>query len=288
MVYRIENKLLRVCADTHGAQLMSILGADGTEYLWQGNPAYWKGRAPNIFPYVGRLTGGRFTYRGESFSLPVHGFAPTSEFALESRSGGSMVFRLESDERTREMYPFHFVYFISYSLDGCVLRIENRVENRGGETMYFGLGGHPGINVPLASGERFEDYFLELPPCSPRRVELTDDCFVTGRDEPFETENGRIELRHELFDRDAIILRGVSGPVTLRGGLCGHGVTLSAPDFPLLGFWQPKTDAPFICLEPWSSLPSRSGVVEELENQPDLTALPSGETYRAGWSLEIF
>ena len=44
---------------------MSITAADGTEYLWNGDPAYWTGRAPNLFPYVGRLTNDRYAYGGE-------------------------------------------------------------------------------------------------------------------------------------------------------------------------------------------------------------------------------
>ena len=28
--------------------------------------------------------------------------------------------------------------------------------------MYFGLGGHPGFNVPLEAGLSFEDYCLEF------------------------------------------------------------------------------------------------------------------------------
>ena len=32
--------------------------------MWNGDPAYWKGRAPNLFPYVGRLTNDCYTYGG--------------------------------------------------------------------------------------------------------------------------------------------------------------------------------------------------------------------------------
>ncbi len=117
MLCQIENGSLRVCADTRGAQLMSIRSSGGTEYLWQGDGAYWKNRAPNIFPYVARLTGGRYTYRGKSYSMPRHGFAPASEFSCEC-GGEAMTFRLDSGESTLEMYPFRFSYFIAYRLDG--------------------------------------------------------------------------------------------------------------------------------------------------------------------------
>ena len=60
MRHTIKNARLTVVAEEDGAQLRSILGADGTEYLWQGDPKYWSDRALNIFPYVARLTDGSY------------------------------------------------------------------------------------------------------------------------------------------------------------------------------------------------------------------------------------
>jgi hypothetical protein len=52
MLHTIQNKFLTVTVSELGAELQSILGADGTEYLWQGNPAYWKSRSPMTKPAV--------------------------------------------------------------------------------------------------------------------------------------------------------------------------------------------------------------------------------------------
>lgn len=41
MLQAIQNEFLSVAVSEQGAELQSILGADGIEYLWQGNPAYW-------------------------------------------------------------------------------------------------------------------------------------------------------------------------------------------------------------------------------------------------------
>ncbi|MBE6766508.1 MAG: aldose 1-epimerase family protein, partial [Ruminococcaceae bacterium] len=57
MLITIKNDKIEVAIDTMGAQLMSIK-SDGCEYLWQGDPAYWSNRAPNLFPYIARLTEG--------------------------------------------------------------------------------------------------------------------------------------------------------------------------------------------------------------------------------------
>lgn len=286
MLYHIENDFLHISISDRGAELMNIRSADGTEYLWQGDPTYWSDRALNIFPYVARLTNGCYTYQGKTYHLPIHGFAPTAQFTVAEQLPGSITFTLESCPEYYEMYPFLFRFSIRYYLEGTALHAEMKVENLDEKVMYFGLGGHPGINVPLEDGLCFEDYFLEFPDADLRRVEFTPACFITGKEDPFPLENSRLPLRHNMFDDDAIVLKGVPGEVTLRSEKGQRSVTLTARDLPVYGFWHmPRTDAPYICLEPWSSLPSRQDVVEDLQTQEDLIRLEAGKTYVTTWSL---
>lgn len=76
----------------------------------------------------------------------------------------------------------------------------------------------------------------------------TPDCYLNGRYEPFSLEEDRIlRLRHELFDDDAIILKGMAREVTLETDGDHHAVTVAFPQMDYLGLWhQPKTDAPYI------------------------------------------
>ncbi len=289
MLYTIHSDGLTAVIDSTGAQLMSLQGADGTEYLWQGDPKYWSDRSLTIFPYVARLTEGCYRYRGQLYHLPIHGFAPNASFSVAGHEDAAVTFTLESSQEFYTQYPFRFRYAIRYRLEDTILHVEITVENRDGKTMYFGLGGHPGINVPLEEGLKFEDYVLEVPPCQPRRVEFTPACFVTGRELPFPLEGNRLPLNHQMFDEDAIVLKGIPGEVTLKSPRGRHGVTLTAPDFPIFGFWHmPGTDAPYICLEPWSSLPSHQDVIEDLETQEDLISLEAGGVYRTAWALRCF
>ena len=288
MLHVIDNGQLRVSISTAGAELQSIKTSDGTEYLWQGHKHYWGDRAPNIFPYVARLTNESYTYRGTTYHLPIHGFAPTAIFSVTEESSDSVTFTLESNPVYYEMYPFLFRFSIHYYLEDQTLHVDFIVENRDAKTMYFGIGGHPGINVPLEDGLTLEDYYLEFPNSSMRRVEFTPACFITGKDDPFKVNNNRYPLHHSMFDDDAIVLKDVGGWTKLASDKGSRSVTLIAPDLPVYGFWHmPQTDAPYICLEPWSSLPSRQDVIEDLETQQDLIALESGKTYRTTWSLEI-
>ena len=156
--------------------------------------------------------------------------------------------------------------------------------------MLFGIGGHPGFNVPLEEGLRFEDYVLEFGnPAHPTRVGFTEDCHLNGQDELYALEEERrIPLQHNLFDQDAIVLKNMDRCVTLRSDKGTRAVKVRFPQYTHLGFWHmPHTTAPYVCIEPWSSLPSRYGVVEDLSQQSDLVRLEAGKIYENQWSIEI-
>ena len=290
MLHTIQNEFLTVTAAEKGAELQSILGADGTEYLWQGDSTYWSDRALNIFPYVARLRNGEYYLDGSKHRMQIHGIAPYRDFTLVTNDGARMVLELRSDTDTLQEYPCEFSFRVIYALRGTVLEITYEVENRDGKTMYFGLGGHPGFNVPLTKEKQFEDYCLEFErACDAKRVGFTEDCFVTGEDTAYPLEEGRrIPLRHDLFDEDAIVLRDMAGAVTLKAEGDPHSVTVRYPGMQYLGLWHwPRTAAPYVCIEPWCSLPARAEGVTVFEEQDDLIALAAGETYRNTWTIEV-
>ena len=47
MIYELKNGKFTAQVDSYGAQLASLKGAEGTEYLWVGDPAYWREHAPD-------------------------------------------------------------------------------------------------------------------------------------------------------------------------------------------------------------------------------------------------
>ena len=287
----IRNYAMTVTIDEVGAQLMSITAADGTEYLWNGDPAYWAGRSPILFPYVGRLTNDRYTYGGKEYEMTRHGFARRAAFSVQAQGKDHITLHLEDTPESRKSYPFAFHFDVSYVLEGSTLVIVYATENMDGKVMFFGLGGHPGFRVPLEEGKAFSDYRLTFAqPCRPWQVLLSDNYMVSGHETPYELENGvDLPLRHELFDHDAIILKNFARSVTLSAGEGTRGITLSCPKMRYLGVWhQPKTDAPYVCLEPWASLPSRQDVVEDLAQQNDLISLESGQRYENRWTITIF
>ncbi len=291
MMLMIQNDHICLTVDTKGAEMMSLRSADGTEYLWQGDAKYWADRAPNLFPFIGRLTNNSYRYRGKSFPMEIHGFASKMEFEPVEQGVDYLVLELRSTIMTLSRYPFDFVFRVIYALNGNKLEIVYQVENRGDNPMHFGVGGHPGFRVPLMPDEEFTDYELEFTmPCQPDRVGFTPKVFLSGHDEPYPFANDRkLDLRHDLFDEDAIILKNMGREITLRSKKSHHGVCVSYPDMPYLGIWhRPKTDAPYVCIEPWSSLPFRQDIVEEISCKSDLLRLAPKKTYETQWSITLF
>lgn len=290
MDYTIKNKYLTVVAGDAGAELHSIKSADGTEYLWQADPKVWRDQAPNIFPYVARLTQGSFVFSGREYHMKIHGLLKYRTLQAEKHTENSITFRLDSDAQTREQYPFDFIYRITYTLQDNTLLITSSVENTGTERMYFAVGGHPGFRVPLEDGLAFEDYYLEFAqPARPYRVGFTDTCFLTGTDTEYPLAGGRrIPLRHDLFDHDAVVLKHAAKCVKIASEKGSRSVTVAYPDFQYVGFWHKSgTEAPFVCVEPWSSLPSRDGVIEDFACQSDLISVAEGKTYVNTWSITV-
>lgn len=289
MTVTIDNGLLSLTVDTLGAQMRS-LKRNGTEYLWQGDPKYWDGQAPILFPFIARLTDNSYTYKGKRYPMTIHGFAASSEFALVEQREDQLVLELKSNEATLRQYPFDFTFRVIFTLKGDTLETAYLVENHSHETMPFGIGGHPGFKVPVSDNEKFQDYYLEFSQkCQPDRVGFTPQVYLSGQDERYPLEDGkRISLSHSLFDEDAIILKNMAREVCLRSKASSHSITVSFPQMPYLGFWHwPHTDAPYVCIEPWSSLPSRQDVVEEFTCKSDLVQLEAGKEYHNIWTITL-
>ena len=282
MIYSIENDFLKVEVEDVGAQLKSIFFKETTtEVLWQGDEKYWKGRAYNLFPVVGRLYDGKYRFKGEAYELSRHGFARTKKFYLCDKSSDTMTFVISADDETLKCYPFEFVFKVKFSLCRKSLKINYIVDNVGKEDMYFGLGAHPGFNVPFKGG-KFEDYEIVFDsPCSPNKILFTENYLISGKTERFElSDNNSIDLKHDLFDNDAIVLKDCARSVTLKKKGEAGGITVECPDMPFVGFWHtPKTDAPYVCIEPWANLPSKDGATEDITEKENIGVVLPHEKY---------
>ena len=304
MIYTLKNSEMEVQVSSKGGELVSLRDADKTEYIWIGDARYWKRHAPQLFPCIGRLTNNQYRMDGALHEMGQHGFlrdyeltkveSEEQDIALDGvadpAGAAALHLQLTSDASTRQLYDRDWTVDIFYRLCGKTLSVKFQVRNRDVRTMRFGYGIHPGFNVPLNPALHFEDYRLDFHEAStPKQMELTERYTISGGMHDYTLEEGRyLPLQHSLFDHDAIILKDMPHTVTLGSQKDEKKVTVTFPDMPYLGIWHaPETDAPFVCIEPWSSLPSTDGVIDEFETKPDFITVEPGETYTNSWSISI-
>ncbi len=92
-----------------GGALSSIQDKDGVEYLWQGDPAYWSGQAPVLFPICGSLRGDTaHTETGKILKMPRHGIVRKREFVCTHNQEDRIVFHIESKGVMLEQFPWRF------------------------------------------------------------------------------------------------------------------------------------------------------------------------------------
>ena len=257
----ISNGIMTAKINELGAELSSFASSE-REYIWQGDPAIWKKHSPVLFPFVGRLPEGMYYYKDKKYGpVACHGFAPVSTFIVESWEESSCTLLLVQDKSVMDLYPFKFDFRVRYELTDKTLTVKYLVTNRGEEDMYYGLGSHPGVNVPIKDGIPFEDYFIEFPDASDvkRRI-FTPGVLDTGVSEPYSLDNKRLHLRHNLFDFDAVCLENTGYVAVLKTDRDSACVTVRYPETRWCAFWH-KTGAkaPYVCFEPWFTLPGHEG-----------------------------
>lgn len=289
MNYTIKNDILTIQIKSLGAELQSIK-KDNIEYLWQGDEKSWKNRATNIFPYVGRMTDSKYKFKNNTYEMGSHGFARHTEFLAEQISNTKIIFKTKFNENTLKCYPFKFEFHIVYEILQNTLKISYQVFNLDNQTIYFGLGGHPGFNIPLENELNFEDYYLEFDnECHPINYNVSEGGQIISSCSYPLKNNKFLNLNHNLFDNDALILENISNSVTLKSDKSNKKIKVCFPNMNYLGIWHsPKKCVPFLCIEPWTSLPSRYGILEDFEKQENLISLKTSETYINNWEIQIF
>lgn len=250
---QIKNNHLTLTFSTLGAELQSIMDADGKEYLWQADPAFWNRHSPLLFPIVCGLWEDTYRLQGKEYRLGRHGFARDTEFKVIAKGDSQVIFALHDSPETMNDYPFHFNLSVSYKLRDNKVHVVWHVENTDDKPIFFQIGGHPAFNVPgLLPGEPLKGR-LKFDNAEPIRLfGNIGGCIDKGRREQVETEDGVWAFTQESFKDDAVIFdHSQIKHVELLNPNGEAEVTL---DFktPAVGIWSPYgKEAPFVCIEPW-------------------------------------
>lgn len=289
MDYTIKNNMIEVVISDHGAEVQSVKGAHtGEEYMWQADPEIWGRHAPVLFPIVGRLKNDEYKYQGKTYHMGQHGFARDCDFEVENHTQESITFLLKDNEKTREMYPFKFEFRVNYNLMNNLLEENFSVVNKSDETMIFGVGGHPGFNLPVNNGEEKEDYYFDMHPSIARVKIPLKGAYLDWNNRSLASTDSFIGLSDELFKDDALIyeLHGHDNKVSLRTDKSKFHINVWTRNAPYVGIWsQYPNTANYVCIEPWWEIADREDADGELEHKYGMNHLEPGKEYQAGFSI---
>ncbi len=287
----IENQFMTVSINDKGAELWELWNREsGEQMIWDGRPEFWNRRTPILFPFVGRSAGNAYVYGGQTYQMGQHGFARDMVFTVVEKGTDFIIHELTANEDTKSRYPFDFALRVTHRLVEKRLQILWEVENRGEETMYFKIGGHPGFLLPEMEDDEPAEYRLYFPGKDSLRYVLID--LATGLAKPEETvlfplKNGCHPISRHLFDQDALIFD--EGQISEVSVLRPDGrpyVTMYCDGFPSMGIWS-KPGAPFVCLEPWDGRCDNVGCTGVLEEKPEVHALDGGSIYKKEYAIAI-
>lgn len=291
MLYTLENNNVKITADTFGGELNNLIGKkNNTEFLWSGDPTYWKYHAPILFPIVGKVNNGKYTVDGNTYELPQHGLARVREFNMIEKTDNSITFQLLSSEDTLKVYPYKFDLRITYKLVDNGVNVIYTVKNIDNKTINFSIGAHPAFMCPVDSNETLEDYYLELDQKETSEIMLLDlsTGLFNGKREAYLNDNNIIPLNKETFQRDALVFDDLkSTKVSIKSKNHNKSLTMDFTDFPYMAFWAPATGAPFVCLEPWYGHADLLGFNDEFKNKAGIQTLNVDESFECNYILSV-
>ncbi len=290
MIYTLENDILRLTFREQGGEMRSITEkADGTEYLWDGNPAWWKYSSPILFPIIAKLWEGKYRVDGKEYELPSHGFGRTSNYTLVKQEKDSIRFALGWSEETLACYPYKFRLEIGYELHGNRVDVLWQVRNEGEDTMFFSIGAHPALRCPIVPGETIEDCFLEFNcPEQAEKFAVTPDAFLKPEHVPG-IKGKELPLSWDFFAQGTWIFDSLkSDTIAIRSRKSKKSIRIHFPDFPFLALWSPeKGGAPFICIEPWFGHADMEGYTGDFRRRHGTQELAPGKEFNAGYSFTV-
>ena len=289
MIITLKNDKYAAQVDSYGAQLISLKDNTGTEYIWQRKEPFWSECAPILFPVVGRPLDGVITVDGKNYEMGLHGFARHTEFAVVSQNDAAAVLSIKATDETRKIYPYDFELVITYTLDDEGIDTEMKIVNDDKKEIYFGIGGHPGISWPIFEGDSFDDYVIDFGKdyditavtCSEDDVILPDSVYKLSLD------NGKLAVKRELFDPDAIIIDRAPFNSLKFVNKENKGIEFKFENFKSFAMWTSRTpsEAPFVCFEPWNSMGKRKGENTNLKDKMDIVNLAEGKEFVCSYKI---
>ena len=283
---KIASERLSATINPFGAELSSLCDAQGRELMTDADPAYWTGRAPILFPIVGRLNDDALWIDGASYRMEKHGFARRSVFDAVDVTATGALFRMTDNVTTRQAYPFHFLLEIGFAIEGATLTMTAKIGNGGDAPMPASFGWHPAFAWPLPGGAPRDDHRILFEAAEPGMLKgLTPEGLI-AEDRPTPVQENVLPLADALFENDALIWDPVQSRALSYGGATGPRLDIAFPDTPRLGIWT-KPGAGFVCIEPWHGIADPVGFTGDYRDKPGVCQIAPGATWQCEMRVTV-
>ena len=198
-----------------------------------------RGGVPILFPICGNLRDNTYQHQGRNYTLKQHGFArdlPWQVSKQSSENAASLTLELNSNEATRQVYPFDFQLIFTYQLQGNSLKIHQKVINLSPEKMPFSIGFHPYFQVTDKTRLSFD---------------IPSSQYLDQRSKTLHSYAGHFDFN--LEEIDAAFPQITRHQSSFSDSYHQRQIILGYDDlYTTIVFWTLK-DKNYICLEPWSA-----------------------------------
>lgn len=234
-----------------------------------------------LVPYVNRIRGGGFTFRGRAVRLqpnmagdpsPLHGQGWLNPWTIERRDDrtAALSFRHEPGE-----WPWPYRALQEFVLDESGLSVGLSCRNTGSEPMPCGLGLHP--YFPCGSETRIDTVVMQ--------VWTVDEHVLPVGEVP---ATGRYDLADRLVCGQDLDngFGGWGGEARMSDPGWPYGVRLSSPDAPFFQLYSPREGGIFVA-EPVTHANAALNHPEEDWRELGMRVLEPGEQMSLDMRLEV-
>jgi galactose mutarotase-like enzyme len=235
---------------------------------------------PVLFPSVGVTSGSRphhWDHQGQSLLMQQHGWVRDLYWHVAENDARSITGVLTPTMGMKVAFPFDFEMRLRYSVSGPSLVLDTTISNTGKEPFPYALGFHPYLRAPV--GGRRDACKVSLP--GGVRLQTTDNWKTATRSEHaprvIAANDGELPGSIVLTDTAARSMEVVDEAARLATKV---SVEDSEGTFPVWVVWSAATDAPYVCLEPWTDHPSAL-------TRPGTRTLAAGATQRYRMTISL-
>lgn len=309
-----HNILLRDEASGSEAEILASLGMNcyrltmqvagrAVDVLWAhpdfrtGTIRPSSGGIPLLFPFPGRIAGGKFSWDGKDYELPatnngnaIHGFCHTRPWEVIEQSASSVTARFHAfkiDPSLKELWPADFLLEATYKITGSSLVMDYVATNVDDKPLPCGFGTHPYFRVPL--GGASADACIAKTPAA-KKWELVD-MIPTGRivdlEDAAALAAGKTfgSMQYDDVFTDLTMPDGQFESELLDpGSKVSMKIRFAAPFRECIVYTPPHREA--ICIEPYSCVPGAINLATSQDNT-GLIVLAPGESFKTRVEVEV-